>query len=56
MLALQEIFDIAVRHQTTVADRTVEACVERANRTGERLIPPRGMRVTAGEVMYVHRN
>lgn len=40
MLALQEIFEIAVRYETRVADRTIEACVNRASRTGERLRMP----------------
>lgn len=39
MLTIQQIADIAARHDTAIADATLSACVMRALRTGERLRP-----------------
>jgi len=40
-MGLQEILDIASRHDGDVADAMVRACVEKALETGERIVPPR---------------
>ena len=39
MLTVQRLADIACRHDTAMADAMLAACVERALRTGEALVP-----------------
>ena len=40
MLTLQEIFDIAARYVTPMADAMVQACVQKSVDTGERISAP----------------